>query len=426
MNNKEKNKDYDVLFFMRAFNDVDHLSPVAYKLKQLNSNLRIACILTAVDKDFSNDFRLNFLNNNNIEVLNIFNILKVKRYRIYSNILQRLKIEAVYKHELLFRVINKVILRPIENWLLSRLNRKDSANNFLKLFNSPPKLFVFDHSGLPFYLSLIDNLDEKNIPSVAIPHGHDIFSNEMIKNHMMSKVPGVREDIAGKATYTYVTFAGSYFKNLYINYGIVDRKQAIVMGSSRFSDEWVKKIREIQPMIELPRHNESSLKIVLMLSKPVYNGFSDELMRTVDFITQYEEVFLFIKPHTREKKFYTRNVDNVYVDNSHKYNSPLLVDWADLIIFEHSCICFEALKTDKPTIYLSSTHANTLISEKYFTSWEARTRDEVRSFLLKSIKDKLARTYSKTDADKFMMDAIEPNGKDVLANYANFLSGLIK
>jgi len=185
MNTTEKNKDYDVLFFMRAYNDVDHLSPVAYKLKQLNSNLKIACILSAVDKDFSNDFRLNFLKNNNIEVLNIFNILKVKRYRIYSNILKRLRIEAVYKHELLFRVINKVILRPIENWLLSRLNRRDSANNFLELFNSPPKLFVFDHSGLPFYLSLINNLDEKNIPSVAIPHGHDIFSNEMIKNHMM-------------------------------------------------------------------------------------------------------------------------------------------------------------------------------------------------------------------------------------------------
>jgi len=423
---KLKSNQYDVLFFMRAYNDIDHLTPVAYKIKQINNNLNIACIIVAVDKDYSHDFRLEYIKKSGIDIYNIYDLLGIKQLSIYHYISSRLKVEPVYNFEFIYKVFNKIMFRPVENWLLSKLNKYDTAKKFLELFDIPAKLFIFDHSGLSFYKSLVNLLDKIEVPSVAIPHGHDIFSNEMIKNHMMSMVPGVREDVSAKAPFTYVTFAGNYFKDRYIDYGIVDKKQATVIGSPRFSDEWVKKIREIAPLIKLPKHDEKSLKIVLMLSKPAYNGFTDELIRTVEFMAQYKEIFLFIKPHTREKKFYTQKHDNVYVDNSHKYNSPQLIDWADLIIFEHSCICYDALKMDKPTIYLSSTHSNTLISEKYFTSWEARTRDEVRDFLLKSLSNQSTRTYAKESADEFMRDTIEPEGKDVLGIYASFLSGLIK
>jgi hypothetical protein len=425
-NIKVEIEEYDILFFMRGYNDIDHLTPVAYKLKQLNGNLNIACIVVAVDKDFMDDYRLNYLKSNGVDVYNIYDILKVSQYVIYSYITSKLKIELIYANQVLYRFINKLIFAPSEKWLLSKLNRKDSVKKFLQSFYKLPRLFIFDHSGLLFYINLISQLDKNNIPSVAIPHGHDIFSNEMMKNHMMSKVPGVREDVSTRAPFTYVTFAGKYFKDRYVDYGIVDKKQAIVIGSPRFSDEWVEKIRIIEPVIKLPKHDKGSLKIVLMLSKPAYNGFTDELMRTVEFIAQYKKIFLFIKPHTREKRFYTKKYKNVYVDNSHKYNSPLLIDWSDLVIFEHSCICFDALKVDKPTIYLSSTHANTLISESYFTSWEARTRDEVRGFILKALNNNLTRTYAKESAVEFMRDTIEPKGKDVLGDYANFLLGLFK
>ena len=210
-----------------------------------------------------------------------------------------------------------------------------------------------------------------------------------------------------------------------LSYGHYKDGKSTALGSTRFSDEWIKILRNIIDKQKIDFGHDKKLKIVLMLSKIQYNGFSDERIRTVEFISQFEDVFLIVKPHTRYKSYYHQNKNNLFIDNRHEFHSTNLIDWSDLVIFEHSCISFHALRLDKPTLYLSSTHANRLMSEPYFTSWEVKTRDDLRHFIWNMLKNKNFRTYKKKDAEAYMKDIIEPKTKDVLGEYARFIHSLV-
>jgi flagellar assembly factor FliW len=58
------------LFFIRAFNDVDHLTPIVWKMSRDNYRVAVYCINP--EYDIQNDYRLNFLKNAGVTVDSIY------------------------------------------------------------------------------------------------------------------------------------------------------------------------------------------------------------------------------------------------------------------------------------------------------------------------------------------------------------------
>jgi len=409
-----------IVFVCRAYNDIDHITPIAYKLKQTHPEIEIEIILYDVKNNFSDDFRLIFLQSIKISVFHILDLLYDSKV-FHKSYFWLKKYQLGLKVSLCSLLLKILVLNPVEKFY-NRIILNVNGQYFLsKYFSNLPKLIVFDQSYLKFYSNLCSHCRSLNIPTIAVPHGHNILSNELIWNESMDIYPS-SPGLQGKMPYDYVIYENHIIAERYKKMMITTNSQAIVLGSSRFNDEWVKLLRTIIPKKYPNTPPDCKLKVVIMLSKPRYNGFTEELVRSINFISKFPNVFLVVKPHTRNKKFnHTVRNEKIFVDNKHQFDSPNLIDWADLVIFEHSCICFDSIKNDKPTLYLKSTHANKLMSESIFTSWEVNCRDDLRSFLWKMLHDKSFRTYTSEDAQTFCRTVIEPEGKDVLSNYVSFI-----
>ena len=414
-----------VCAFVRAYNDLDHLTPILFKIKQLNPKLNVDVIISDHRIDLNNDFRLIFLKKMGVSILYFYQL------KIISNKIQKFYFFAQKKIKLMkrfdpFRILLKLMMIKIDKKVIKS---KHSANIELlikRIFSKAPKVFIFDQSRISFYHRLCNFARKKNIPTIAVPHGHTLLLNELHGDkYMQYKENKHPFNLKVKSPFDYTVFENEIIRNRYISYGTINKKNSVVLGSSRFSDEWMKIISKKIKNKNLHLGSDKKLKIVLMLSKISYNGFYDEIVRTIEFICQFPDVFLIVKPHTRNKSIKMPGQKNLYIDNDHTYHSTNLIEWSNLVIFEHSCISFHALKLDKPILYLSSTHANRLMSELYFTSWEARTRDDIRATIWRLLENPNFRTYSKKDAEKYIKNIIEPKGKDVLRNYVNFVTSKI-
>lgn len=421
----KKIPDCDICVFFRAYNDIDHITPILYRLKLDSPNLKITVIMLEYKTNYYEDYRILFLNSLNIKFVSISDLGFFSTF--LNNGYKRIRktILSWNSSNMLRRVVTRFTIF-YEKTIDSKINTIDPVLFLETKFDIKPKLFIFDQNNNSFYRKLAELSNSFGIKSIAVPHGHTILSNELHSNTLMEISLG--ESPFGDFmpyNYDFVVFENQLIADRYVRYGFLKGVQAKVIGSSRYSDEWMEKIPQIINTQSLKFGQKKKLKIVFMLSKITYNGFQAEIDRTVEFITKFKDVFLIVKPHTRYKRLEHKKKDNLFIDNKHEYHSPNLIDWADLIIFEHSCISFHALKKNKPTLYLSSTHANRLMSEDYFTSWEAKCRDDIRNTIYCLLKDKRYQTYEIQKAVGYIKKIIEPLGKDILGNYSNLILGLI-
>ena len=424
-NKKQKISGDGICVFFRAYNDIDHITPILYKIKTLTKSIEISVILLEFKTDLTNDYRLKFLSSLGIKIIHLDELNIYSQY--FNSVYKKIKtISFSLKSYSLLNSLMKKIVRYYEKIINEKIAKIDPDSFLENNFSNYPKLFIFDQGNFAFYKNLINVLKEKNIISIAVPHGHTILANELHYDSHMEITPGKSPyDVSlFPAKFDFTIFENNEIAQRYVNYGFLNNSNLKILGSARFSDEWMKQIPKIIDVQDIGFGKDKKLKIAFMLSKITYNGFLAEIHRTIEFITRFEEVFLIVKPHTRYKNINPIFKENIYVDNHHNFHSPSLIQWADLVIFEHSCICFHALKLDKPILYLSSTHANRLMSEKYLISWEAKCRDDIRTTILNMLKNKNHRTYDIKEGERFMTDIIEPTGKDVLNNYAKFILGL--
>ena len=164
---------------------------------------------------------------------------------------------------------------------------------------------------------------------MAVPHGHNTLANELIwENSMETEVGDSHKQ--WKFFYDFVVFENSIIAERYKKMGLVQEEQIKIIGSSRFSDEWVSVLDFILPLGPLPKSSNNILKIVFMLTKPKYNGHPLEVERTIEYLSKFPNVKIIVKPHTRGMKFNKKFSSNVnIVDN--EFHSPLLIDWADVL-----------------------------------------------------------------------------------------------
>ena len=70
------------LFFVRHFNDIDHLIPVAWKMKKANHSVAVYCMNPRFD--YRSDYRLRFLKDLGVTVDYLYNQFDGHRGRLYE------------------------------------------------------------------------------------------------------------------------------------------------------------------------------------------------------------------------------------------------------------------------------------------------------------------------------------------------------
>ena len=261
------------LFCVRHFNDVDHITPVVWRMNNDNYPVAVYCINPQYD--FKNDYRLKFLKEQGITVESIYDIFeqkpnglhKIMRYLFQWFYAKGNKFSSHrHKRYLLLSRLSQLVAQSIGRvfYELTRITfyRKSWAHYFLQ--ESGAQLLCFDHIFPSRYVvsALLEAAKKESIPTLALPHGVYLYTNEAYKAGTSSK-----QRFHKFNRFDYVIVQNNLRKDVLVRSGITPER-IVVLGSARFCEEWIAQNRKILPrMIGSNSHSEK-LRVVFMVSKP--------------------------------------------------------------------------------------------------------------------------------------------------------------
>ena len=418
------------LFFIRHFNDIDHTTPIVWKLIKDNYPVAVYCMNPLYD--IRNDYRLQFLKNQGATVDYLHEALDQHR-GIFYNILQALVRNC---GELVIKLENdrrkqSGILTGLIGQLAGRLRsvsyklmRKwyydaDWAHTILK--NTGAQVICFDHIMPKLYVvdAFLKASRRMSIPTIALPHGVYLYTNEATK----PKATDERR-LAKFNRFDYIIVTNELRKAILAHAGVAENKIS-VLGSARYCSEWIEQNRKILPVgLNAVSKESGKLKVVLMPSKPQCRVDVERMINTCRILAELEGVEAMIKPHTR-----TRNQKHVFdnitlPDVSHVLTAELC-DWADVLINVGSSVITEALMRGKPALYLKYLHPNTTLFEELGACWTIHDETELTNALLTLQADKNHIPYSKESVANFLAQVVYGgnNSSDVLGRYEQFIVG---
>ena len=416
-----KKKKIDIVFLIqpqeRGFKDIDHYLPFFYFLSKIdNLDYSAKAIIFDTKTNFSRfmDQKLSFfadLKNIKIEFL------------YEENLLDKIEQTLLFKNNFKFvnRVINKLfsIVSNIKN---NKIEWNKKLGEEFLLSNSP-LIFTMNHNDDE--LRIISEIKKQNIRAkwVALPHGTILCENDMVLETHLDKKEQDNNDIHDK--FDYLLKTSNRDKEILVSKGF-DKDKIIVIGSPRYCDEWLK----IKSKFELdgntvPINNEYQIRVLFLIPKKHVNVFSEELIRTIDFVSKYQEIELILlsyENHLPQLPGHVARRENIrrYLI-SQEYSSSKLIDWADIVFHVGTGIVFEPFMKNKITVFPRYLTCNTLLSEKYNAGFNLKNRDELRTFCNKVVNSRndLNNFYNEkllVSNKKFVDDFVNANTKSVPQN----------
>ena len=416
------------LFFIRQFNDIDHIVPIVWKMWSDGQPVSVFCLNPAYD--LGCDYRLAFLRSKGVNVRYIYDEhpprldVRHRSMRLASRLFyaasHRLNVstsgfwgaatDALQQHtaklgKKFFKDTKKSYYDlPWAQWLLKR---------------TAAQALCFDHinPGQHVVDVLLKAAEELSIPTFALPHGVFIYTNNDVRSG------STEEDRFDKFNrFDYIVTQNALRRDVLVRAG-VDAAKIHVLGSARYSDEWMAQNKTLLPRkMDTRSLADSGLKAVFMTTRFAYKIDVPRMLKTFDLLAAVDNLQLLVKPHTRsggEAKIY----DSLPLSNVSDLSSVELCEWADIVLVIGSSILIEPLKLNKPVLYLKYLHTNTTQYEEMGACWTIHDEQELLQALAALQRNRHDVPYSQADANSFLAEIVYggEQKRDVLQVYAQFI-----
>jgi hypothetical protein len=394
-----------LLFFFRGYNDIDHMSPVIDKLRRTRADYAIKVYIADFRENYLDDYRVQYLQKTGIPVTHL--------------LAEMTGFETLYWRLCRWPVLGEYLQKFVERFGQRTLNSSKFCEAFLHKHGAGLKAVLYDHTP-DTYKTLSEKAKAKKIRVFALPHAVDNWAN------LLTKVTDLDPALLSRTAKPYnadlVLVPNVQQKEHFLRVKHVTEHQIKVLGSPRFSNEWMSIIRRITPQANLPETKD--FKIVFMLTKKGNNIFEEEVLRQIAFVSRIKGVKIALKLHTRNMKFSQKIPDDILLCGN-EMHSQSLIDWADLTLFTATSVILDALKLDKPVLFLRRTVANTLVYEDTINSWSVDCRDDLYTRIEDLKSGKIQRTYTEKERADCLKNLVEPAGPDVLDLYARTILDMI-
>jgi hypothetical protein len=414
------------LFFLRHYNDIDHITPVISKW--IESAHHCDIVLIGRPK-FRHDYRIEFLRQlYGVRIAHIRDLLApldFLRWRLQTLLLVN-SLRRLFGIGQLFDLISGIygVERRKRIW--------GSVNDCLleRSFNGiHDGVVVFDWItrdspvSIEWVGTFISAARDRGFGAVSLPHGDSPHATQLIRQHEWSLKPDT------------LFSAAVIFDKLVVPNELCARRfrpfiedQSIaVLGSARYCDEWLGKLAYLSPFPAFLSGSGSRLKIVMFLRKSNFTTFWEEVSEVSGMIASFPEVELVIKPHTRggwrqplTKDSSLRHLPNVRVagDDVH---SIQLMNWADVIIDLATSVVFEAVKAEKPVLAADYLHAGRSAMAQFMPETELKCRDDVYTRIDEFLSNGCDSFYVKENRQRFIDEMLHAGEPDVLKRYVALL-----
>jgi len=376
------------LFFIRTFNDVDHIVPIVYKLAEYGERtIWVFCLNPSFD--IKNDFHLKFLREkfDNVRVEHIYYYAERNYAQISEN--------GVNQH-FLTDAMAKKLLKELDATVLVFDYLIDSAQSMAD--------------------SLINAAKQLSIPTIGVPPGLPIFSEGYRPD-----IDFYRREVRTELDYNIVPH--HIDADYRIDHGF-KAERIRVLGSARFCKEWRNILYNILPTDMLPDSgNRKRLKVVYMeRGADLHGKYREVIEKTIVKISHLDFVHFVIKPHTRAEKVHFKGIPDS-VEIAGNINSLNLIKWADVVIGTNSSILIEALLQDKILFYPKYFHKDKMIFHDMNACWSVNNYGELEEALKKIFSGNFSKPYTKQDVDRLIETVVYggQRDRDVLGEYIQFI-----
>ncbi len=417
------------LFFLRHYNDIDHMTPVIFKW--VDSGHCCDVVLLG-KKRFMRDYRIEFLRKlNGVQLVHIQEILprfEFMLWRLQMLMLVRSAQDSAFSP--LVKYFNRAYdfkkREPVWQRVTNRLldySFKDKKQGVVA-FDWIERNSYICVEWVETFVSMARNM---GFGTVSLPHGDSPHASQLIRRGEWVLEPDTSFSAAGMFDQVVVPneFCSVRFRPLFDNHKIA------VLGSPRYCDEWLAKLATILPPSPLAQ-SDSRLKVAMFLRKKNYTTFWEEVGEVVQVIAAFPGVELAIKPHTRGgwKQSLTndaklRRLPNVTMVNDDVHSIHLL-DWADVIIELATSVVYEAVKARKPVLAADYLHAGRSATAFFMPETELRCRDDVYEKIAGFLSDGCEDYYIEEHRQRFLQEMIDVGGVDVLGRYVKLLEGQVQ
>ena len=417
------------VFCVRHFNDIDHITPVVWRMKQENYPVSVYCINPKYD--IEGDYRLKSLRQQGVTVESIYDafdqklnaIHRAMRFLFQWSYTKGNKFSSSHhkKPSLLSRV------GKLAAWAVGRILYELTRVSFYRtnwahyvLMQSKAKLLCFDHILPSRYVVnvLLKAAKEKSIPTLAFPHGVYLYTNTFNKARFSS-----RQRFYKFNRFDYVIVQNQLRKEVLVSSGIA-RERIIVLGSARFCGEWIAHNKKILPrMFESAGKDLERLRVVFMPSKPRCKVDVERMHNTIDLLASLSDIEAVVKPHTRIGRE-AHLFDNMQLPNVSHVLTSELCEWADVVLIIGSSVITEALMQGKPVLYLKYLHANTMFFEECGACWTIHDEAELERALQSLRQESRDVPYGDENVNRYLSEVVYggQNKRDVLGGYVQFIT----
>lgn len=415
------------LFFLRHYNDIDHIVPVIYKW--LSRDKGPVDVVVTTDPGYLDDYRIQFLSRfDDLRMYFIDDFLSNEQQRRLSTAAQVARLPCYHPARIVHQIRERIsdsIPQPLcDTMFVERMldqvfgdtNQGIIAFDWVLLNNPRQVDFVQQVSRIA---------SRRGVVVVALPHGDSPYYSWMVKVDQFDYA--MLDAYKSGAEFDYVVVPNELCARRYRPHVPSDRIK--VLGSPRYNDEWLNILETLLPVY----HNndaEGELRVVFFLRNFLYAVFWDEVIRTIKLITQFRDVHLVVKHHTRDVQMErliqsypelasgnTPNLEFVYEE----VHSGSLLAWADVVMDLGTSVVFEAVKRGKPVLAMEYLHAGTSTVAHYMETCAMRCRDDLYDAMKAFIDNPSRPFYDETERARFIREVIEVPNAHVLERYVGFL-----
>jgi hypothetical protein len=264
---------------------------------------------------------------------------------------------------------------------------------------------------------LLKEAEKRSIPTLSLPHGVSAFSNDLVKT---GATKARRFDKFNR--YDYVIVQNESRKEFVARSGVC-REKILVLGSSRYCEEWMRQNNRILPRtLKASDENGGQLRVVLMTTRFDYRVKVERMFKTIDLLSSFNGMEIVIKPHTRTG-WEAHLFEDLPLSNVSSVLTAELCEWADVVLVIATSVTIEALIQGKPVLYLKYLHENTTLYEEFEACWTIHNDVELRDALLSLHAEKSYVPYTNENVNEFLTEIIYggQSQRNVLEDYEKFI-----
>jgi hypothetical protein len=302
-----------------------------------------------------------------------------------------------------------------------------------KSFKDYDNVLIFSAHQAKRIIDIVKLLKALNnsIKYILLPHGVTLCSNDMLSNNNMSKNNNIVDFSDRWKDMDYIFLSDNTLKNKAILSGVPLENLKLV-GSARFCQEWLDIKKDIQIDGSIVVNKKNKKNILFLMPNMISNIFYDEVVRTIEFISQYDDISFIVQYRANEINLpkHIKNIHNITWITS-EYTTSALIDWCDIAIHAVTTMQFECFQKKKIVVYPRYLMANTAICELYSAGVILKNRDDLRNTMneissdFNSFKGKYF--SNEKNINKFIGDYVNAGGEmPALNNYINTIENIIK